>query len=149
VPLRAGGLVQGPYAFRLGPSTVEPGGWRLDHDPAGGFVGMDFTPGVADPADFADMHRELSTSPSSGFVRVLTAQRRHAGGADILRGCVLTTVTAAGTAAREVSTRDEWLGLLTGPFGIGVADVSAPELSALWDRVRLAHLEWMAAQAAR
>jgi arylamine N-acetyltransferase len=145
VPLRAGAFRQGPFGFALDRSAVTPGGWRLDHDPAGGFVGMDFDAAPAGPDAFDAMHAELSTSPTSGFVRVLTAQRRHADGADLLRGCVLTTVRASGTTTREVSTMDDWVGVLTGTFGIGLADVPPAERAALWDRIRAAHRDWVAA----
>ncbi|MDG4825766.1 arylamine N-acetyltransferase [Asanoa sp. WMMD1127] len=145
VPLAPGPIRQGPYAFDLDRSTVVPGGWRLTHDPVGAFVGMDFAVGEAGPADFAAMHTELSTSPTSGFVRVLTAQRRHAAGADILRGLTLTTVTSTGPARREVTNREEWWGMVTGLFGVGVDDVTPAERAALWDRVRSSHEAWVAA----
>ena len=145
VPLTPGAFRQGPYDFQLDRSAVEPDGWRLTHAPIGGFTGMDFRAKEAIPADFAAMHHELSTSPTSGFVRTLTAQRRHVAGADILRGLTLTTVTAAGTARREVTNSEEWWAMLTGLFNLGVDDVLRRERADLWDRVRAAHESWVAA----
>lgn len=145
VPLAPGPFRQGPYAFDLDRSVVEPDGWRLTHAPIGGFVGMDFRAKEAAPDDFAAMHTELSTSPTSGFVRTLSAQRRHDAGADILRGLTLTTVTSTGAARREVTDRDQWWAILTGLFGLGVDDVTVAERAALWDRVRASHESWVAA----
>ncbi|GIF53700.1 arylamine N-acetyltransferase [Asanoa ferruginea] len=145
VPLAPGAFRQGPYRFRLDPSSVVPDGWRLTHDPTGGFQGMDFASGPATPTDFTAMHKELTTSEASPFVRTLTAQRRHAAGADILRGLRLTTVTSTGVASREVTNEEEWWGMLTGLFNIGVDDVTPPERAELWDRVRASHESWVAA----
>ncbi|GIF62463.1 arylamine N-acetyltransferase [Asanoa ishikariensis] len=139
VPLTPGSFEQGPYAFHLGHSAVEPDGWRLTHAPFGAFVGMDFRTAEAMPADFAAMHVELTTSPESGFVRTLTAQRRHVAGADILRGLTLTTVSATGIARRDVTNREEWWAMLAGLFNLGLDDVTAEERTALWDRVRATH----------
>ena len=142
LPLRPGRYRQGPFEFRLGPSVAVPGGWRLEHDPAGGFTGMDFDMAGAGPAHFADMHRHLSTDPSSGFVRVFTAQRRHADGVDALRGCLLIAITSAGRAEREVTERREWLAVLADLFGLRLAPADA---ETLWRRVSAAHEAWQAA----
>ncbi|MEV4619266.1 arylamine N-acetyltransferase [Asanoa sp. NPDC049573] len=145
VPLTPGPFTQGPYEFTLDHSSAVPGGWRLTHAPFGGFRGMDFAAALATPADFQAMHKELATSPTSPFVRTLTAQRRHTAGADILRGLNLTTVTSTGAASREVTDQEEWWGMLTGLFNIGVDDVTPPERAALWARVRTTHEAWLAA----
>ncbi|GAA1896990.1 arylamine N-acetyltransferase family protein [Asanoa iriomotensis] len=144
VPLAPGPFRQGPYDLHLDRSDAEPDGWRLTHAPIGSFEGMDFRAKEAVPADFAQMHEELSTSPTSGFVRTLTAQRRHVAGADILRGLTLTTVTATGQARREVTNREEWWGMLTGLFNIGIDDVTTAERATVWDRVRASHESWVA-----
>jgi arylamine N-acetyltransferase len=140
---------QGPFSYELRHSAVEPAGWRFNHDPAGSFAGMDFTTAVARPADFAARHVELSTSPESGFVRVFTAQRRHAGGVDALRGRVLTSVDAAGVRRREITRAGEWFEVLSDVFGLTLHDVSAEDRRALWGRVHAAHGEWAARQESR
>lgn len=142
LPLRAGRYRQGPFEYGLAPSAVVPGGWRFEHDPAGSFTGMDFAPEVATPADFAATHTQLSTDPASGFVRVFTAQRRHADGVQTLRGCVFATVTAAGRVQREVTEGPRWLELLGDVFGVRPPPDDA---GALWRRVRSAHDAWRAA----
>ncbi|MGW4892382.1 arylamine N-acetyltransferase family protein [Kitasatospora sp. NPDC004240] len=147
LPLRAGGYRQGPFTLRLRPSEVVPGGWRLDHDEHGSFSGMDFSTAPAGPADFAAKHHFLSTSPESPFVRILTAQRRDARGADVLRGAVLSRVEGAGPVKEvELTTAEEWFGVLGGVFGLTLAEVPAADREALWERVRRSHLAWRAAQ---
>jgi N-hydroxyarylamine O-acetyltransferase len=144
LPLRAGEYVQGPFRFRLRPSETDPGGWRLDHDPAGSFAGMDFRPGPATQADFAERHAYLSTSPESGFVRTFVVQRRHAAGVDQLKGCVLHRAGAA----RILETADEWFRALADVFDLPLYDVDAAARQRLWARVRAAHEAWLEARAA-
>jgi arylamine N-acetyltransferase len=144
LPLVAGGYQQGPFRFRLEPSTVEPGGWRFEHDPRGGFTGMDFRMATATVADFADRHVELSTSPESGFVRTFTAARRYAGGAEALRGRTLTIVDGAGTSQRVMDGPDEWYAVLARRFGLTLPGLDPAGRARLWRRIRLAHEAWLA-----
>ena len=46
----------------------------------------------AEMPDFAAQHAYLSTSPESGFVKLLSVQRRDAEGADVMVGLVLRRV---------------------------------------------------------
>ncbi|PBC76416.1 arylamine N-acetyltransferase [Streptomyces sp. TLI_235] len=149
LPLRAGEYRQGALRFGLAPSAAVPGGWRLEHDPAGSFTGMDFAPEPARPADFAAEHTRLSTSPDSAFVQFLCVFRRDAEGFEALRGCVLVRAGAEGREVREVTGEQEWFGLLTGRFGLDLADVPPAGRTALWQRVHAVHLAWKAAEAAR
>ncbi len=142
VPLQPGTYVQGPYAFIVRWSDVEVEGWRLDHDPRGGFAGVDFAPGRAARRDFEPMHTELATSPQSSFVRVMTAQRRHGGGADVLRGCILTRVLDGSTESVVVDRHTDWFAALADIFGLTLADVASCERDVLWRRVLAAHLAW-------
>ncbi|WP_282691986.1 arylamine N-acetyltransferase [Streptomyces sp. CC208A] len=146
LPLREGSHTQGPFTYTLAPSTAEPGGWRLGHDPRGSFTAMDFAPAPVDLPSFAAEHTRLSTSPDSSFVRVLTAQRRDAKGVDVLRGCVLRRLDAAGTTERTIDTPDDWYAVLAGTFHLDLTDVDAPARTDLWHRVRTAHEEWAAAR---
>jgi N-hydroxyarylamine O-acetyltransferase len=145
IPLRHGVYHQPPYAFALRPSDVEPAGWRLDHDEKGSFAGVDFAADRAETGDFEAQHKYLSTSPESGFVRVMTAQRRHAGGADILRSCTLTRITRGSSQVITLDRRKDWFTALADIFGltlIGVDDVSRGKL---WAKVHSSHLAWIAA----
>ncbi|MFB9237208.1 arylamine N-acetyltransferase [Plantactinospora siamensis] len=129
--------------FRLRRSDVVPDGWRLDHEPAGSFAGMDFSLGPTEPAALLPRHVELSTSPDSGFVRVVTAQHRTAAGTRALRGCVLSERSPAGAASvRDIDGYADWRALLTDGFGLVLDDVPEERLAALWRRVRADHERW-------
>jgi arylamine N-acetyltransferase len=141
LPLREGTYRQGPFTYTLAPSTATPGGWRLTHDPRGSFTAMDFAPDPVELPSFTAEHLRLSTSPDSGFVRVLTVHRRDAKGVDALRGLVLRRIDAGGTDERTIDSADDWYDVLTGVFHLDLADVDAPARAALWNRVRTAHLE--------
>lgn len=147
LPLRPGVYEQGPFRYRLRPSTVEPGGWRLDHDPRGSFAGMDFRPGPATIDDFAARHEYLSTSPQSSFVRTCAVDRRDAGGVDQLTGVVLRRIGDGARPERVLGTREEWFQALHTVFGLPLTDLGPDERDALWTRVRATHEAWLAARA--
>ncbi|MEA2217613.1 MAG: N-hydroxyarylamine O-acetyltransferase [Solirubrobacteraceae bacterium] len=144
LPRHEGTYEQGPMRFGIRPSDVEPGGWRLDHDPRGSFAGMDFRPARATTSDFLARHEFLSTSRRSSFVRTCSVQRRDAGGVDALTGCVLRRVGDAAVAPRTLETADEWFGALRDVFDLPLTDVDAAARAALWARVRAAHEAWLA-----
>jgi hypothetical protein len=91
------------------------------------------------------MHHQLSTSPSSGFVRVATIMRRVEGGVEILRGCEHSLLTAAGTTSSEVASEGDWWGTVIDGFGLAYGDVPSNEQTRIWAKVREAHEAWLAA----
>jgi arylamine N-acetyltransferase len=143
LPLRHGTFTQGPFTFGIERSPVVAGGWRFAHDPTGSFARMDFAPRPAGPRDFLAQHHRLSTSPESSFVRVLTVQRRHSDGVDILHGCVLTRRDRSGRQDIEFSTSSSWFGMLADIFGLTLDDVPAELRRPLWRRVLSAHEAWI------
>ncbi|GHF47201.1 arylamine N-acetyltransferase [Streptomyces mashuensis] len=145
LPLREGSYSEGPFTYGLAPSVAEPGGWRFTHDPLGPFTAMDFAPDPVQLSSFAAKHVQLSTSPESPFVRVVTVGRRDAKGMDLLRGCVLRRTDAGGADERTIDTADDWYDVLAGVFRLDLSDVDASARAALWHRVRTAHQEWEAA----
>lgn len=144
IALTEGDVVQGPFTFHVRPSLAEPGGWRLEHHPAGSFQSCDFRLGPVDAAEFVDRHTFLSTSPESGFVRVVTAQRRDATGVDALRGRVLTRQGAGPDTTHEVATEVEWRGVLADVFGMPLAHLDPGAVSALWSRICADHEAYLA-----
>jgi arylamine N-acetyltransferase len=142
LPLVWGSYEQDGFTFALGPSDFDPAGWRFEHDPRGSFVGADFSRAAASTEDFAEMHEELSSSPTSGFVRVATVQRCIDGGVEILRGCVQSTQTGSGVQRRDVDSGDDWWGIVIEGFGLAYGDVPRAERDAVWNRVRATHEEW-------
>lgn len=143
LPLREGPHKQGPFTYTL---TRTSAGWRFTHDPRGSFHSFEFESGTASlPEDFAEIHEWFATSPESGFVRTLTAQRRDATGIDMLRGCVLRRVDADGETRREIDTSEEWYATLTGLFRLDLSDLDAATRAHLWTKTRTAHEAWRAA----
>jgi N-hydroxyarylamine O-acetyltransferase len=142
--------LQPPFTYRLEPWAACEGGWRFVHDPAAGsFASMVFAPQPVGPGAFAGAHRHLSTSPESGLVCNAVAARCTAAGSEVLRGRVLTTVTAAGAARRVIDARCEWYEVLADVFGLSLPDLDAPGRARLWERVSAAHAAWLAHLAAR
>lgn len=142
LPLAVGDYVQGPFRYALRASVAEPGGWRFEHDPLGGFLGMDFRAEETGMAAFEKMHTHLSTSPESGFVRTATAQRRDAGGCDVLRGLVLRRIGDR-DARTTLERKGDYFAALADVFGLTLDDVTAAERDALWGRLIAAHEEWL------
>jgi N-hydroxyarylamine O-acetyltransferase len=146
LPLSNGAHEQdGGLVYRLEPSPLAPGGWRLHNDPSGSWHLFDMAAGPAATADFVEMHATLSTSPDSGFVRVATVQRRRGARVDVLRGCVFTERDGPEARARDLDAEDDWWGLVLDNFGLAYGDLVPDERRALWRKVRAAHDAWDAA----
>lgn len=140
LPLVEGEVIQGPFRYGLRPSEAEPGGWRFEHDPALSFAGFDYRPGSVAAEEFHERHEHLSTSPESGFVRVVMAQRRDATGVDSLKGRVLSRLGAAKPDdGRELTGEGEWREVLADLFGITLRDVDPDKVEALWRRICADH----------
>jgi len=148
LPLVFGRYEEDGFAYELRPSTLVDDGWRFEHDARGAFLGADFAREPAATGRFLEKHHELSTSPSSGFVRVATIMRRVGGGVEILRGCSHSTTTAAGTTSREVASEQEWWAVVIDGFGLGYGDLPAEERARVWTKVRAAHETWEASRVA-
>lgn len=140
VAWRAGPIRQPPFTLALeevGPDGM--GDWHLVHGRHGAFGGMSFAAATTTVDAFAEHHRWLSTSPESGFVRLLVAQRRTATTSEGLRGLVHAVVSDDGVATTVVDDRSDWLDLLADGFGIVPDDATT-----LWDRTSRAHEAWAA-----
>ena len=144
LPLREGEHRQGPFRLTLEPAPGPFGDWHLVHDPQGSFAGMVWqaTPTTLDA--FTEQHRNLSRSPDSGFVKVLTVQRRDGEGVDILRGLAFQRV-GRGAHARDLASRDELVAVLADPFGVDLDAVDDATVDDLWTRLDHAHEKWVAA----
>jgi arylamine N-acetyltransferase len=145
VPLREGTFEDHGYRFGLEPSPLVAGGWRLAHDPRGSWILFDMARDVATTDDFADMHTTLSTSPESGFVRVVAVMRRSGPRVELLRGCVFTDREGEAVSEREILSEDDWWSLVIDRFGLAYGDLPAGARRELWQRVRATHDAWDAA----
>jgi N-hydroxyarylamine O-acetyltransferase len=144
VPLAAGPFEQPPFSMRLDEVPDEVGDWHLTHGEGGGFAGMAWLQQPATMDDFRPHHEWLSTAPESGFVRVLTVQRRDATGVDIVRGCVLSRVGAGATSA-DLASQPELEDVLTDLFHLDLSGIDPRALSSMWDRMHREHERWNAA----
>ena len=145
IPLVVGTHEQHGFSYGLGPSPLAAGGWRFDHDPRGSWILFDMSSEPATTADFAAMHVKLSTSPDSGFVRVVAVMRRSGPRLEILRGCIFSRREAGELHEQEIDSADDWWGLVIDRFGLAYGDLPEEVRAALWQRVRSAHKAWEAA----
>ena len=139
LPLVPGDYLQQPFRFGLRRSAANPGGWRFDHDPAGSFLGFDVRAGPVREEEFSARHQYLMTSPESGFVRVVMAQRRDRGGLDSLTGRVLHRVDEDGDASRQLDDIAEWEAVLVDVFGLSLDGVEPAARERLWQRICADH----------
>lgn len=93
--------------------------------------------------DFGSRHQWLSTSPESGFVKVLTAQRRDATGVDILRGLTLIRL-GEGASRATLETPAQLVDALGDVFGLDLAGHERQARTRLWHRTHTAHVAWLA-----
>jgi len=140
-----GGAVVDDAGFRYRLDDVSEDSWSFVHDRSGSFTGVRVTRRDSSPEAVTRRHVVHSTSPTSGFVRLLAVLRRDAGGVDILRGCMLLRVRPDGTDEREVTAYDDWRAALTDGVGLPLDDVDPDALVALFERTRRGHEAWTAA----
>jgi N-hydroxyarylamine O-acetyltransferase len=143
LPLLAGTYQQGPMTFDLAETPGGVGDWLFTHDPLGSFAGMSFRSSVADMTEFENTHTYLSTSPASGFVQNVLAQRRLDDAVVWLRGLTRGRRDSSGTSTSFVTNRDEWFGVLADEFYLTLEGVDADARNRLWTSVRTAHESWI------
>lgn len=141
VPLVPGAFRQGPFELSLEQTNDGVGDWHLTNDPVGSFVGMSWRAGSASMDEFAERHAWLSTSPDSQFVRLATAQRRDANGADVLRGLELTRVGEGAVPAEALTDRATWFAALHEVFHLRFDGADPALLDRLWSRCLATHRE--------
>jgi N-hydroxyarylamine O-acetyltransferase len=146
LPLDAGTYEQTPMSFTL---TETPGGvgdWHFAHDPRGSFPGMNFRSAVATIDDFASRHQILSTSPDSGFVKTVTAQRRQQERVLALRALTYKSLDSAGSKTTLVTDRSDWFDLLADEFFLPLVGVDGDAKDRLWASANASHTDWLATQ---
>ena len=143
LPLIPGAYDQGPFRLILERTPAGIGDWHLTHDPAGSFTGMSWRSAPAQIDAFAERHSWLSTSPDSGFVKLLSVQRRDATGVDVLRGLTLTRI-GEGARTSTLATNAELTDALGDLFALDLGKIGDRARDALWRRVHEAHEAWEA-----
>ena len=139
LPLRAGTYRQGPMTFVLEETPGGIGDWHFVHDPHGSFPGMNFRSAATTLDAFETMHRYLSTSPESGFVRTVTVQHRDRGGVTALRALTLTRRDDSGTSTTVVTDRDEWFALIEDDLLLRLDGVDDAARERLWASAVASH----------
>jgi len=142
LPLIPGVYEQGPFRLALEQPVRGVGDWNLVHDPQGDFTGMTWRSEAAAIDAFAPRNVWLSTSPESGFVKLLVVQRRDATGVDSLRGLVLRRI-GAGATESTLETKTELMDALADHFGLDLGPVGPSAREALWEAVHRAHSAWL------
>jgi arylamine N-acetyltransferase len=143
LPLRAGEYEQGPFRYTLTATPGQIGDWHFTHDARGSFPGMSWRSAPAEMPDFAAKHAYLSTSPESGFVQLVSVQRRDADGADVMVGLRLRRVDGGEPAEPQSLTgRSEWFDALTDRFGLRLDGAEPEAIDRLWDKTLAAHRVW-------
>jgi arylamine N-acetyltransferase len=137
-------FAQGPFSYRLEASDEVPGAWRFVHDPVqASFTAMDFGPEPVAMAQFEQRHSFLSTSPDSGFVRVLKLLRRDPGAAFSLTGCVLIQHDATSRTELVLSSQRDWFAAVADVFGMPLDDVDLAGRGFLWQWLSESHEAWL------
>lgn len=138
LPLAAGSYRQPPFDIELAHTPGGIGDWHLTHDARGSFSGMAWLAAPTAMAAFEARNHDLSTSPESGFVKILSVQRRGPAHADILRGLFLLRV-GDDSEQRVLESKRELADALGDIFGFDVPDFPGDALDALWRRTSTAH----------
>lgn len=147
IPLKHGRYEQGPFAYELRDSAVAEGGWRMEHDPPYGYVGVDFAPEeVQDLAFFHPNHAFYSRSPESPWINMFLIRQRTKAEMNELRGCIWKKWSAEGCKTTEVARKEDWMALLAEVFGERFAVYSHEERDAVWRRVLNQHEDWKRGQ---
>jgi N-hydroxyarylamine O-acetyltransferase len=145
LPLVAGTYDQNPFRLVLDQADGELGDWHLDHDPAGGFVGMSWSNTSAEIDEFTAKHHWLSTAPESPFLTVAMAEHRDATGVDVIRGLVLSRIGDGASTSEPITDRSEWFDVLGDIFDLRFGHTSPEVLDRLWHRALDTHRCWEAA----
>lgn len=131
VPLRPGTVTQPPFEIAL---TDEGNGFLRYTDRAREDVSSYWFKAQAVSADaFDPANRQLQTDPTSPFLRVLTAQRRHTDRHVALRGLLKTTTDAERTVHETLPDAQALVDCLRQDFGLDVPQIAAC-WPALWQR---------------
>jgi N-hydroxyarylamine O-acetyltransferase len=141
LPLIEGSWQQPPLPVSLG--KAGDGLWRLQVAIGANAMSYDFTAEPANEYQLSALCHWQANDPSSVFVQNLTAQRRVESSYLMLRGKVLSVVTASGEDRRELGSAQELVGTLREVFLLDV-----PEAADLWPAIEARHEALFGAQAA-
>lgn len=143
LPLVLGTYPQGGLTHR--PEASAAGGWRLVHDPKGGYEAVDFAPGVVSNLGvFEAAHKRLSTDPASPWVRRLVVKNRDDDGVNALQGLTLIRTDEDGTRSQVLEGENAWFQALSDLFAEHLVTYDHRARAALWAKVVRQHEAWLA-----
>ncbi|WP_298283840.1 arylamine N-acetyltransferase [Novosphingobium sp.] len=141
VPLEHGTWMQPPLPVSLG--TTADGLWRLCVGKGASAMSYDFCAEAANEDQLSALCDWQCSDPASVFVQNLTVQRRDGARYLMLRGKVLSEVSAQGEERRELASAAELVDVLRDVFLLNV-----PEVASLWPAICARHEALFGAQAA-
>lgn len=122
--------------------TADADAWYFRPASVGSIAGVTISTASTMIEAFQARHAHNVTSPHSSFHRTVTAQRRHASGSDIVRGCVLTQRAGDRVTSTPFTDRSAWLDVLGDLFDLHL-DRRSASLDALWHQVQTTHQAWL------
>lgn len=147
LPLRYSTYGQAPFTYNLLPSSVATEGWRLEYEPNGPSLGVDYAPDwVSQLDEFIPKHEFYSQSIQSPWHKTFLLRQRDAQRSHELRGCMLRIHDAEGIRKMEIRTFNEWISTLTDVFHEPLVRYSKMEREEMWKQVQTAHEEWKKTQ---
>ncbi|ADD42948.1 arylamine N-acetyltransferase family protein [Stackebrandtia nassauensis] len=149
LPLAEGEHRQGAFTHRLKRLDAET--WRCFPDAHGSVGSFDFRLTPRKIEDFAGRCLELSTSPESSFVKVLTVQQPGEPCLARIRSRTFSTsgpTLSGGKTERFVTDRAEFETLLFDDFGLGRQTLNPSEVDTLWANATGQHETWLSTRAA-
>lgn len=128
LPLAEGRSPQAPYALAL--SIEDDGHWRFTEQALSDPFSFDFRVAPADEKLMSEKCAFLQKSEASPFVQNLVAQRRRSDEHLMLRGRVLTRLSAKGETKEMIEDSDALLACLRSLF-----DLDEPAIGDLWPAI--------------
>ena len=148
LPMIDGPYRDGPYTWTIGRPAYPGFDDQVLHGPNGSFHGFGIGAEAPTMRPFMIRHRFLSTSPDSGFRKVVVAQRREGGQVVTLRGLGFSRIGSRRRDESVVEGPDDWFALLADEFGIDLGGVPARQRQRLWRTVHGQHEAWAALESA-
>lgn len=144
IPLRYGAYRQGPFTYDLMASGVANGGWRLTHDPANSYEGIDYAPEAVDTLDvFTANHVFYSRSPESPWRELFIVRQRSAKRIHELKGRILKSWDESGMHTTEIDSKAQWREVLADLFYEELVHYSELEREGIWDKITKLHERWL------
>ncbi|GAA2797318.1 arylamine N-acetyltransferase family protein [Kribbella solani] len=135
MPLELGTAEQYPFTLRLRRSEKTADGWRLDHDPRQGLIGMDFESAAVGLDAFAAQHTALSMDPASRFVTVASAFRRTRQSVVVVRSIGMSETFADRVDHTLLDNPADYFTALADIFRLPLPQYGPADRDRLWRRV--------------